>query len=209
VPEFRSVAGVISPGVGQLKDSGAFDSDDMSEYRKVTELWRQVVLNMIRGIHHIALHTANFDAQVDFYREAFGFIPVIDENRWQETALVDRAIGVPGSAARTIMLKAGNCYLELFEYFSPEVGNVAPLRPFDLGYTHFCVDVTDIEVEYKRLAALGMTFANPEPIDFGILKTVYGKDPDGHLIEVQELPSDYPATLDKLDAVTFDGKKSA
>ena len=47
-----------------------------------------------------------------------------------------------------------------------------PLQPFDKGYTHFCVDVTDIDREYERLKTLGMTFGAPHPIDAGHVKSV-------------------------------------
>src|SRR5262245_977931 len=122
---------------------------------------------MIRGIHHVAIHTGNFDRMVKFYRDAFGFAPAAPDLTWKDSAEVDKIIGVPGSAARMMMLKAGTCYLEIFEYSAPKGRDGAPLRPHDRGYTHFCVDVTDIDAEYKRLKAVGMTFANPEPVNMG------------------------------------------
>jgi hypothetical protein len=33
----------------------------------------------------------------------------------------------------------------LFQFAAPDPASTRPLRPFDKGYTHFCVDVTDIE----------------------------------------------------------------
>ena len=59
-------------------------------------------------------------------------------------------------------------------------------KPYDKGYTHFCVDVTDIEQEFIRLRELGMTFSQPGPIDVGHVKTIYGRDPEGNLIEIQQ-----------------------
>jgi catechol 2,3-dioxygenase-like lactoylglutathione lyase family enzyme len=84
------------------------------------------------------------------------------------------------------MLRAGTCYLEMFQYSAPEPDRDRPLRPYDKGYTHFCVDVTDIEQEYERLKGLGMTFSQPAPIDVGHVKSIYGRDPEGNLIEIQE-----------------------
>jgi glyoxylase I family protein len=74
---------------------------------------------LIRGIHHIALHTPNFDAMAQFYRDAFGFEPVDADFRWSPNPEMDGRMGVAGSAARTQMLKAGNCYIELFDYATP------------------------------------------------------------------------------------------
>jgi catechol 2,3-dioxygenase-like lactoylglutathione lyase family enzyme len=158
---------------------------------------------MIRGIHHIAIHTANFDKMMRFYSEAFGFEPSGPEQRWKDSPMIDSIIGVKGSAARVCMLKAGTCFLEMFEYFVPESRDAPPLRPHDRGYTHFCVDVTDIGAEYKRLQALGMRFVNPSPVDVGDIKTVYGMDFDGNLIEIQEVAPKNPVALEQLNRSTL------
>ena len=153
----------------------------------------------IRGIHHIAMHTPNFDAMVRFYRDAFGFRPPAEEWTWRDSELMDRGIGVPGSVARGLMLKAGNCYLEMFEYASPPPRAGGAAQPHDHGYTHFCIDVTDIAAEMERLAALGMTFPEPAPIDTGEVKFIYGKDPDGNIIELLEMAEGHVHAMDKLD----------
>lgn len=155
---------------------------------------------MIRGIHHVAIHTANFDNMVRFYRDAFGFEPIGPEIKWKDSAVVDNIIGVRGSAARVLMLKAGTCFLEMFEYSAPEGRDAPPLRPHDRGYTHFCVDVTDIAAEFKRLQGLGMTFMNHEPVHVGEIKAVYGTDLDGNLIEIQEVAPQNPFALENLEA---------
>ena len=35
--------------------------------------------------------------------------------------------------------------------------------------------MTDIELEYKRLSGLGMTFSQPAPLDVGHVKSIYEK----------------------------------
>ena len=140
---------------------------------------------MIRGIHHVAVHVHDMDRMIEFYREAFGFEMVGEPFEWSDDEFIDRIVDVPGSAARGAMLRAGTCYLEMFQYSKPAPGSARGLNPFDKGYTHFCVDVTDIEEEFERLRGLGMTFGQPAPIDVGHVKTIYGRDPEGNLIEIQ------------------------
>lgn len=70
---------------------------------------------MIRGIHHIAVNTADLDRLFRFYVDVLGFQPTIEEFRWKDEPTIDRMIGLEYCAARTRMLKAGNCYFELFE----------------------------------------------------------------------------------------------
>jgi hypothetical protein len=123
--------------------------------------------------------------------EAFGFEDPGFAGSWSNSPQIDEIVDIPNSAARSLMLVAGNCYLEIFQYSAPHPDDSSrPLRPYDHGYTHFCVDVTDIEVEVERLSKLGMSFDRPhgkgKPVDVGIVKAIYGTDPEGNLIEVQE-----------------------
>jgi len=54
--------------------------------------------------------------------------------------------------------------------------------------------VTDIEAETERIAGIGMTFDRTQgrarPVDVEIIKAVYGRDPEGNLIELQETAGD-------------------
>lgn len=151
---------------------------------------------MIRGIHHLAVQTGRFDRMLGFYRDIIGFAEV-SRTEWQDSELIDRIVGLRGSQARQVMLRAGTCYLEIFEYASPASRPDGPLRACDRGYTHLCLDVTDIESEFARLSAAGVGFYH-QPGDFGSLKAVYGTDPDGNIIEIQETKPDHDFALQRL-----------
>jgi catechol 2,3-dioxygenase-like lactoylglutathione lyase family enzyme len=115
---------------------------------------------------------------------------------------LDQILDVPGSAGRGAMMRAGTCYIELFQFSAPRPSQSEPLRPFDKGYTHFCVDVTEIERECARLQGLGMTFGDRLPIDVGYLKTLYGRDPEGNIIEIQQTTAACGFELEQLPAAT-------
>jgi glyoxylase I family protein len=151
---------------------------------------------MIRGIHHVAVHTGEFERMLRFYRDIIGFSEV-SRSEWRDNEFIDQIIGVGGSEARQAMLRAGTCYLEIFEYQKPAARPDNPLRACDRGYTHLCLDVTDIEGEYDRLTAAGVGFYR-RPGDFGALKAVYGHDPDGNVIEIQETRDDHEFALARL-----------
>jgi glyoxylase I family protein len=147
---------------------------------------------MINGINHVALSTSDLDRMIAFYRDILGF-EVRAEFEWSGSAQIDELIGVPNSAARTCVVAAGNLYLELFQYRNPEVPRLSePLRqPFDRGYTHICIDVTDIDAEHERLTAAGAHFNRAPPHqEMSGLKAIYGRDPDGNIIELQETMND-------------------
>lgn len=150
---------------------------------------------MIRGIHHVAIHTPDIDRLRSFYEQAFGFEAVGEEmnlGAFPEAGLIT---GVEGAVARVVMMKAGTCFIELFEWSAPKGNPLQPLRPIDFGYTHFCVDVADIDKEYQRLSELGMTFVYPEPVRAGPYGSVYGHDPDGNIIELLEVSDQDPMSL--------------
>ncbi len=144
---------------------------------------------MIRGIHHIAISTGDLERSLAFYRDLLGLEVIFDDQSWPKGAEVaDRITGLKDSSARYAMLKAGNAMIEIFEYESPPPKASDPNRPVcDHGLTHICLDVVDVDAEYERLTAAGMTFHCP-PQQLGpAVKTTYGRDPDGNVLELQEV----------------------
>ena len=159
---------------------------------------------MIRGIHHVGISTPDLDRLASFYTDVMGF-EVVMTSQWRDREIVDRMIGLRDSAARQVMLRAGNAYLELFEYESPSPRPADPDRnPASHGYTHFCIDVVDIDAEYERLSQNGMTFHAPPPslaeLGAARLRAIYARDPDGNIVELQEiLDPTLPFSLDNAD----------
>jgi len=153
---------------------------------------------MIRGVHHTAISTGNLERALGFYRDLLG-LRVVFEFAWPVgTEVADRVTGLVGSSARAVMLSAGNAIIELFQYGSPAPKAADPRRPVcDHGITHICLDVTDLDSEYARLKAAGMEFHCP-PQDIGMgIRTTYGRDPDGNVVELQEI-------LDPKSAISLD-----
>ena len=146
---------------------------------------------MIRGVHHTAISTPDLYRALAFYRDLLGLRVVFDFAWPIGTETADRITGLHDSAARVVMLQAGNAFIELFQYASPAPRPGDPRRSVaDHGITHFCLDVKDLDAEYARLAAAGMTFHCP-PQDAGPgVRTTYGRDPDGNVIELQEVTDD-------------------
>jgi catechol 2,3-dioxygenase-like lactoylglutathione lyase family enzyme len=141
------------------------------------------------------------DRMIKFYKDAFGFEVVGEPFSWSNDAFIDKIVDVQNSTARGAMLRAGFCYMEIFQYTAPKPNVSTALQPYDKGYTHFCVDVTDIEKEYERLKGLGMTFSQSGPIDVGHVKSIYGRDPEGNVIELQQTAAHCDFRMDKLPPV--------
>jgi extradiol dioxygenase family protein len=56
------------------------------------------------------------------------------------------------------------------------------------------LDVLDIDFEYERLKRAGMEFHCPPQFE-GEVRTTYGRDPDGNVIEIQEVKDTAPHYL--------------
>ncbi len=152
---------------------------------------------MIRGIHHTAISTVDLERSIRFYRDLMGFEQVMDFSWPEGTVNMNATHALKETAGRVVLLKAGNSMIELFQYATPTPApKDASRRLCDYGITHFCIDVDDIDAEYERLKAAGMLFHCP-PVDYGTVKTTYGRDPDGNVIELQEIKSpDDPLALE-------------
>lgn len=143
---------------------------------------------MIRGIHHVAISTPNLERIVGFYRDVIG-AEVVYEGGWEQgSELIDSIVGLKNSQAKQAMLKLGNAYLEFFEYVHPKGETKNPEYGVNNhGYTHFCLDVQNIDAEYARLLAQGVTFNCAPPDLGGPIRATYGRDPDGNVIELQQI----------------------
>lgn len=144
---------------------------------------------MIRGIHHVAISTPDLTRIVNFYRDVIG-AEVVYEGGWQAGSdVIDTIVGLKNSHAKQAMLKLGNAYLEFFEYVTPQgLAKDPSYGVNNHGYTHFCLDVQDIDAEYERLKKHGVTFNCPPPnFPGGAIRATYGRDPDGNVIELQQI----------------------
>jgi catechol 2,3-dioxygenase-like lactoylglutathione lyase family enzyme len=154
---------------------------------------------MIRGIHHTAIATKDLDRLLSFYRDLLGLEVVYSATIERGTKEIDDLFDLPDSACRLAMLKAGNGFIELFEFSNPPGGPGNPTRPVcDPGFTHICLNVHDIHHEYDRLRAAGMRFHCPPFHTPGFCWATYGRDPDGNVIELLEPAAGAPIELPRL-----------
>lgn len=123
---------------------------------------------MIRGIHHIGMNCRDLERMKRFYCEAPGFAPVDADGlsrAWEP--VMEHIVDLRGSVAKGYVLRAGGCYIEMFEYTAPPSDLDRPLRPNDRGYTHFRIDVTDFERDIAHLKACGMRFNDRDFVAVG------------------------------------------
>lgn len=132
------------------------------------------------------MSVASLERSIAFYRDVLG-LKVIRERAF-EGGPHERIMGLEGAKGRLAILQAETMRLELFEFTNPSPKLSHPERPVsDHGISHFCIEVMDIDEEYRRLKSAGVPFTCP-PIEFsGMAMATYGRDPDGNMFELIEL----------------------
>jgi glyoxylase I family protein len=140
---------------------------------------------MIRGIHHISLSTRDLDKLLGFYRDLLGLELLLDTQIADNPAF-DHVVGLVGAQARGVFLQAGNAYIEIWQFEAPTGKGPNHDRPVcDVGLTHICFDIEDIEATHRVLAAAAVKFVSP-PQHLGSVITCYARDPDGNLVELRQ-----------------------
>ena len=161
-----------------------------------------IMIKGIRGIHHTAISVPSLVEAEEFYCNKLGLRKVV---RWdfEASEATDQIAGLKDTAAKTLMVDAGNTFLEIFEFTSPRA-QVQDNRPVcDHGFTHIAFDVDPGEIEnvYNKLEAAGVQWHcgltdNSEGDDSN--RMTYGRDPFGNVIEIQALQADADYHSNKL-----------
>lgn len=149
---------------------------------------------MINGTHHISLSTADLDRFLGFYCDLLG-LPLVSKSLVEPGMLpgFEKIVGAPGARVWVAQLSAGNIRLEVFCYQHPTPGHGEIRAPWDVGIRHIAFDVTGIDDEYRRLRAAGVEFlSEPQSLEGVGLRSVYLRDPDGNIVEFQEVFSGSP-----------------
>jgi catechol 2,3-dioxygenase-like lactoylglutathione lyase family enzyme len=142
----------------------------------------------VLGFHHTAISSPDLERLAAFYRDCFGFEQVFDFQWDVGVEAFDRMMAVKDTAARVVMLRTGNAFLEIFQFSSPRPRPQEGDRPvIDHGFTHICIVVDDAAAECARLEAMGVRLHCPViGADLPVTGT-YGRDPDGNVFEILEV----------------------
>jgi lactoylglutathione lyase len=146
----------------------------------------------MKAVDHVSFTVKDRDRSIEFYKMLLQTDPIsVGEETADHAALV---AGYPRFATRVawFRLPGTTTLLELFQYIEPP-GQVVPMENYYVGNGHLALVVDDIQAEYERLSATGVTFAHHEPVEahegpWRGTKAIYMHDPDGITIELMESP---------------------
>jgi len=160
---------------------------------------------MILGINHVSMSVPDLEQAIHFYSDLLGF-KKLEQMGWAQGSKMgitaDKITGATGTAGTAIHLRGPNLLIELFQFSGGNPKAQDPERPvIDHGITHFCLSVQNLDHEYARLKAAGVKFIG-EPVQIAPgLRTVYGRDPFGNIIEFEEAKGRIDPAQSALSAV--------
>jgi catechol 2,3-dioxygenase-like lactoylglutathione lyase family enzyme len=141
---------------------------------------------LINGMHHTAISVSDMKTALAFYVDLLG-LELAWRHDWSGAKKLDDIFDLEGSAGQIVMLRAGNAFIELYQFDAPASAPQDPRRPVnERGYTHVAFDVPDVDRAYEVLSAAGVRFHSKVQTGGGA-KMVYGRDPFGNVFELQEV----------------------
>ena len=143
----------------------------------------------MKNMRHFGIVVQDVAESLHFYRDLLGL--EIKRDMQEEGEFIDTILGLKNVRVRTVKMisKNGEALLELLEYASHKGKKRENDEIFDLGASHVAFTVEDVDQEYKRLRAQGVSFiCEPQISPDGKAKVTFCYDPDGVPVElVQEL----------------------
>ena len=144
---------------------------------------------MIRGFHHTGIVVEDLSRMVRFYTEELG-LKLLREIDSVAPPEGDHT-GVPGARRKLVFVGFENDHqIELVHYIDPP-SNDAHFEPQQLGATHVCFRVDDLESICRRLTENGVRFhTDPKfrDVDGQRWGVVYAQDPEGNWLEFVQVP---------------------
>ncbi len=150
-------------------------------------------MKWIKNLDHVAVTVSDLDRSLHFYVDLLGFKEI--ERHLLEGETISKMAGKKDVTLQVVRLaipETPNILVDLQLYIEPpgEVSN-AVLGMSNQG--HFCFGVHDLDKAYEELTAVGVEFIS-EPVvfdlgdewEYGALKVVFFKDPDGFILELME-----------------------
>jgi len=150
--------------------------------------------SIFSDVHHMAMVVSNMEKSLSFYRDLLGFNLLFEERIPGEVA--QKITGLPIQEIKIALLQLGNSNIELIQYNPPGREIPKDIMPSDIINTHIAISVPDIEEAHRRLKDMGVSLASTSPHviteaeskQFAGHKILFFQDPDGHTLELMELP---------------------
>lgn len=144
---------------------------------------------MIGEAHHYGVTVSDLEESLEFYRDTLGLELVSRghvEKGTEDADKFDDFVGVDGVDVEVAFLDAGGCQVELLRYHEPEGENANEgVSNNDVGASHFCLQVDDIDEVYEELSDKVEFQYEPITLSKGV-RVAYMFDPDRNIVELSD-----------------------
>ena len=132
---------------------------------------------------HFGFTVSDLPRTIAFFRDCMGF--QIEKEGRDAPEETEHFVGVPGADLKYCVIKAPDHTIEVMQYLGPPERRRLEGRPCDVGFSHLCYLVDDIDAFIAKAAAFDVYPVNP-PLTFPThrVRGIYMRDPDGLTIEV-------------------------
>jgi catechol 2,3-dioxygenase-like lactoylglutathione lyase family enzyme len=150
----------------------------------------------ISGVDAVGMTVADMDRSVEFYSKVLQFEKVSDVE--VNGSNYEHLEGLFGVRMRVVRMKLGEEFIELTEYLAPR-GRPIPedSRSNDRWFQHIAIITNDMDRAYQWLRQNKVEHASSGPQRLpdwnkkaGGIQAFYFKDPDRHVLEILQFPSD-------------------
>ena len=148
------------------------------------------------GVSHIAVGVRDMDASLGFYRDLLGFEVVRDEVQATQGTVLPALYQEPHDQRRvaTLYWKKGpyEAFLVLSEH-SDKPASGEPIKLDQIGIHHYAFWVENLPQVYEELKAKGADFVVAPTVTRttdGNFNSAFLRDPDGILVQLDELVAD-------------------
>ncbi len=151
-------------------------------------------MGIVKNLDHVAVTVSDLERSLPFYKEVLGLQEI--ERHLLDGETISTMAGKPGVVMQVVRLACPDTpdiLIDLQQYIEPkeDVSNAA------LGmanHSHFCFGVDDLQATCSELQKKGVelisapvSFDLGEDWDYGVVKVVFFKDPDGFILELMEM----------------------
>lgn len=144
---------------------------------------------MIGEAHHYGVTVSDIEKSLEFYHDTLGLEVASRghvERGTEDADKFDDFVGVDGVDVEVVFLDAGGCQVELLRYHEPAGENANDgVSNNDVGASHFCLEVDDIDEIYEDLSDEVEFQHEPITLSKGV-RVAYMFDPDDNIVELSD-----------------------
>jgi len=140
----------------------------------------------MKAIRHSGIVISDREKALRFYQDLLGL--TMHREMVESGDFISDILGLKDVKVNTMKLKADDGNLVELLHFVSHPRKVVPYELCDMGPTHVAFTVEDLDKEYERLTAAGVSFTVPPQVSVdGNAKVTFCKDPDGNYIELVQM----------------------